>query len=396
MYNPQNILELARQMKPLLVEQRNHLHMHPELSFRERETRNYLKKALENIGIAQIDEVADTGLAAELPGNREGKCIALRADMDALPLQEKTHKAYASKNAGVMHACGHDVHMTCLLGALRILKSMQSHVKGKVLAIFQPGEEQLPGGANKVIASGIFDKYKPELILGQHVMPGQAVGTLGFRYGPYMASTDEIYIKFMGKGGHIAVPSLTADAVSAAAETILSLKEEIRQEAGDIPAILGFGKVEAKGSNNLIPAEVTLAGTFRTMDESFRKYAKEQMQIKLNRIADAYGLKAELNIVKGYPSLKNHKSYTQDAIEYAADLLGSSHIADLDKRMTGEDFAFYSQHMPSVFYRLGIAGNELGHENVHSPHFDIDDEALVYGSAGMAWLALNFLENFNT
>jgi len=370
--------------------------MYPELSFREKETQNYLKKALEDIGVSHHEEIADTGLAAELPGKQTGKCIALRADMDALPLQEKNQKSYTSKHAGVMHACGHDVHMACLLGALRILKHAQNSVQGSILAIFQPGEEQLPGGANKVIESGIFDKYSPHLILGQHVMPGQAVGTLGFRSGEYMASTDEIYIRFKGKGGHIAVPSMTEDAVSAAAEAILSLKQEIRQEAGNIPAILGFGKVEARGSNNLIPSEVNLSGTFRTMDEKFREYAKEQMRIKLNRIAQAYKLQAELKIIKGYPSLKNHKSFTQDAIDFSTDLLGSSHVVDLEKRMTGEDFAFYSQHMPSVFYRLGIAGKTAGHENVHSAFFDIDEDALVYGSAGMAWLALNFLNQFNT
>ncbi|MFW6302420.1 MAG: M20 metallopeptidase family protein [Bacteroidales bacterium] len=395
MRNPKDILMLARELKPALLEHRHHLHMYPELSFQEYNTQAYLHSVLKEMDISGTEEIAGTGLAANLDGNNQGACLALRADMDGLPIEEKTGAAYASKNKGIMHACGHDVHMTCLLGALKILRQMQTSMKGNVLAIFQPGEELLPGGANKVIESGIFDKHKPRVILGQHVMPGQAVGTLGFRADSYMASTDEIYIRFRGNGGHIAVPSMTRDIVSAAAEAILSLKENIKKDAGHIPVILGFGAVHANGSNNIIPAEVTMSGTLRTLDEQFREYAKSQMKVRLDRIAEAYGATVELKIIKGYPSLKNHDAYTREAIDYAGELLGSTHIVQLDKRMTGEDFAYYSQIMPAVFYRLGIAGEKAGHNNVHSPVFDIDEDALVYGSAGMAWMALQFLDNFN-
>ncbi|MEA1874646.1 MAG: M20 family metallopeptidase [Bacteroidota bacterium] len=394
--NKQEIIHIAHRNHPEITEIRRHLHKFPELSFQEKATQNYLIQELENIGINKIEKIADTGIAVELDSGNPGSCIALRADMDALPIQEANVTSYTSVNSGVMHACGHDTHMSSLIGCLKILQNHKSAWKGKILAIFQPGEEVLPGGATKVISSGIFKKYKPRLIIGQHVMPGMPVGHIGFKIGHYMASTDEIYIKITGKGGHAATPALTKDTVACASEIILTLKSEIKSMAKEVPVVLGFGKLIAEGSNNIIPSEVNIAGTFRTMDEAFRAYAKQQMLSISQSIANRYGTQVKLEIRNGYPSLTNHKEYTSDAIEYMQDLLGTNQVEAMDIRLTGEDFAYYSQTLPAIFYRFGIQGEKLGAVNVHNQFFDIDEKALIYSTAGLTWLSIQFLNQFNS
>lgn len=392
----QALLNSAKTIHPEVIRIRRHLHKHPELSFQENETQTFLINELSKIGISKLEKIADTGIAVIIDSGNPGACIALRADMDALPIQEANIADYASVNDGIMHACGHDTHMSSLFGCLKLLNNNKSDWKGKVLAIFQPGEEVLPGGATKVIDSGIFDKYKPRLIIGQHVMPGMPVGHVGFKAGAYMASTDEIYVTVSGKGGHAATPALTKDIVACAAEMLLTLKTEIKTMAKDVPVILGFGKIIANGSNNVIPSEVKLEGTFRTMDESFRAYAKTQMKTILQSIANRYGTEVKLSIRNGYPSLTNHREYTLDAIEYMQDLLSNSQVETMDIRLTGEDFAYYSQKMPSIFYRFGIEGEKLGSVNVHNRFFDIDENALIYSTAGLAWLSIQFLNQFNS
>ncbi|MDA3910151.1 MAG: M20 family metallopeptidase [Bacteroidales bacterium] len=392
----QALLNNAKTIHPEIIRIRRHLHKYPELSFQEKETQSFLIKELAKIGINKIEKNADTGIAVELDSGNPGSCIALRADMDALPIQEANIADYASVNDGIMHACGHDTHMSSLFGCLKLLNSNKSEWKGKVLAIFQPGEEMLPGGATKVIASGIFDKYKPRLIIGQHVMPGMPIGHFGFKAGPYMASTDEIYIKVSGKGGHAATPTLTKDTVACAAEMLLTLKSEIKSMAKDVPVVLGFGKLIADGSNNVIPSEVNMEGTFRSMDEAFRNYAKTQMHTILQSIANRYGTEVRLEIRDGYPSLTNNQEYTNDAKEYMQDLLTNRHVEEMDIRLTGEDFAYYSQKMPAIFYRFGIQGEKLGSVNVHNRFFDIDENALIYSTAGLAWLSIQFLNQFNS
>lgn len=395
METPQ-ILSKAENFLPELIRIRRHLHMYPELSFQEHQTQLFLKQELNAIGITDVTEIAGTGLAVKIESNNKGACVALRADMDALPVEEANAIEYASKNKGVMHACGHDVHMTALFGAIKLLNDCKDQWHGKVLAIFQPGEELLPGGANKVLDSEVLSENKARLIIGQHVMPGMPVGETGFRSGPYMASTDEIYINISGKGGHAATPELTKDTISCAAEMILSLKEEISMMSKDVPVIMGIGRIDAPGSTNIIPSEVKIQGTFRTMDESFRKYAKDQMKSILKRIAGKYGVEVELIIKDGYPSLTNNIEYTNTAKEFMKELLGKQQVNDMAIRMTGEDFAYYTQKMPAVFYRFGIAGEKLGSTNVHNRYFDIDDKALMYGASGMAHLAINFLKQFNS
>lgn len=390
------LLNNAKQDKDLLVTVRRHIHQNPELSFQEYNTQIYLEKKLKELGITDVKHIGDTGLAIIIEGKGKGECIALRADMDALPIQEANEVPYKSQNDGIMHACGHDVHSAALLGAIKLLHETRQKWNGKVLAIFQPGEEKLPGGANKIIDSGIFEKLKPRLIIGQHVMPEMPVGTIGFRAGTYMASTDEIYIDIEGKGGHAAVPELTKDTVSCASEIILSLKNGLQEMSKDIPVIFSIGKVIANGSTNIIPSEVKMEGTLRTMDEQFRKYAKTQMHLIVGRISEQYGVKATLKIIDGYPSLSNHSSYTTEAIEFMEELLGSKNVKTMDLRMTGEDFAYYSQIMPAIFYRLGIADEYKGNINVHNNHFDINEDALTYGSCGLAWLAIRFLTRINS
>ncbi len=392
----QALLENAKTIHPEVIRIRRHLHKYPELSFHENETQAFLIQELERIGINKIEKIADTGIAVELDSGNAGSCIALRADMDALPIQEANIADYVSVNAGIMHACGHDTHMSSLFGCLKLLNNNKSAWKGKVLAIFQPGEEVLPGGAIEVIKSGILKKHKAQLIIAQHVMPGMPVGNIGFREGPYMASTDEIYITVHGKGGHAATPALTKDTVACAAEMLLSIKSEIKTMAKDVPMVFSIGKLIANGSNNVIPSEVKMEGTFRTMDESFRSYAKTQMQTILQNIANRYGTNVSLEIRDGYPSLTNHQEYTSDAREFMQDLLGTKQVEIMDIRLTGEDFAYYSQKMPAIFYRFGVAGEKLGSVNVHNRFFDIDESALIYSVAGLAWLSIQFLNQFNS
>jgi amidohydrolase len=389
------LLDIGRELQPEIQTIREYLHQYPELSFQETKTQAYLIQYLHDMGVENIEQVADTGLAVIIQSSSPGKCIALRADMDALPIEEKNETNYTSKHKGIMHACGHDVHMSILMGVIRILHQNPDKWKGSLLAIFQPGEEKLPGGALKIIESGILKRHKAQLIIGQHVMPGMPIGTFGFKTGAYMASTDEIFLRIYGQGGHAAMPELTKDTVAASAEAILSMKSEIKEMSREIPTVLSIGFVEAKGSTNVIPSEVNMQGTFRTMDESFRKYAKQQMHSILKRVTQSYDVNYQLDIIDGYPSLTNHKEYTCSAIEYMQELVGSSKLVNLETRLTGEDFAYYSQKMPSVFYRIGIAGETLGKVNVHNANFDIDPNALLQGTVGMTWLAVQFLNHFN-
>jgi amidohydrolase len=380
----------AKNISKRLITIRRHIHSNPELSFQEFETVAFVKEQLLEMGILEIKPLANTGLVAIIEGkNPSKKVIALRADMDALPIVEANDVPYKSKNIGVMHACGHDVHTTCLLGAAYILNQNKDLFEGTIKLIFQPGEEKLPGGASVMIAEGVLQNPSVNAVLGQHVMPLIPVGKVGFRSGLYMASTDEIYVKVIGKGGHGAMPHLCIDPVAISAQLITALQQLVSRQANPIiPSVLSFGKVIANGATNVIPNEVYMEGTFRTLDEYWRARAHDLMLQTAHGIVESYGAKVEFEIRKGYPFLKNDPEVTARTKAAATQYLGAENIVDLDIWMAAEDFAYYSQVAPACFYRLGTRNEERGIvSGVHTPTFDIDENALEIGSGLMAFLA---------
>lgn len=392
----EKIKSLAKQLHDEHIAIRRHLHKHPELSFEEYKTSAFVKEALEKTGITNIEVKANTGLVALIEGkNPAKKTIALRADLDALPIVEQNDVPYKSVNNGVMHACGHDVHTTCLLGAAKILFQLKDEFEGTIKLIFQPGEEKLPGGASLMIKEGALLNPDASQIYGQHVMPLIPVGKVGFKNGLYMASSDELFIKVIGKGGHAAMPHLNIDPVAIAAQIIVSLQQIVSRTAQPIiPTVLSFGKVIANGATNVIPDEVHIEGTFRTLDEEWRTKAHEKMVNMANSIAEGMGGKCEFEVRKGYPFLKNNEELTQQTKEAAQTYLGAENVVDLDTWMAAEDFAYYSQVIPACFYRLGTRNETAGiTSSVHTPTFDIDENALVIGSGLMAYIAFNDLTN---
>jgi amidohydrolase len=390
------IRELADQNHDLFVSMRRHLHAHPELSFQEHLTAKWIASQLSSMGISFEQGVAGTGLVAKIEGSgTSGKTIALRADIDALPILEANQVDYRSKNEGVMHACGHDVHTSSLLGVAKILLELRPYFGGTVRFLFQPGEEKIPGGASLMIKAGALEQPRPQSIFGQHVMPQLPVGKVGFRSGRYMASTDELYLKIIGRGGHGAMPEQNIDPVMISAHILVGLQQLISRMANPkIPSVLSFGKVVANGATNIIPNEVWLEGTFRTMNEPWRNEAHEKMRKMVELMAESMGGRAELEIRKGYPVLENDPALTQRAKHWAEDYLGKEQVVELDLWMAAEDFAYYTQVLPGCFYRLGTRNEAKGIvAPVHTPNFDIDEEALKIGAGLMAFLALKELES---
>lgn len=392
-----------------VVSLRRHLHANPELSFEEYNTSAFVCSKLDEWKIPYKKGMVKTGIVALIEGEKEPhprplsegrgeqRCVALRADLDALPIKEENNKEYISKNSGVMHACGHDVHTSSLLGAAKILNELKNEFEGTVKLIFQPGEEKLPGGASLMINEGVLKNPEPESIFAQHVFPSMETGKVGFRSGMYMASTDEIYITVKGKGGHAAMPANYVNPLLIASKLLVALQAEFMDEKTrsipNIPTVLAFGKVTGMGATNVIPDEVKIEGTFRTMDEKWREEAHEKMKDIAAKVFSENGGSGEFNIMRGYPFLVNNEELTNKAIANAKEFLGEENVELLDLRMTAEDFAFYSQHIPACFYRLGTGNKKLGiTSGVHTSTFDIDEEALKTGMGLMAWLAVKELE----
>ena len=390
----EEVHQLAKENVQDIITIRRHLHAHPELSYQEYKTAAYVAEQLKAIDVTPTEGVADTGLTALIEGkNPTKKVVALRADMDALPIAEANDVPYKSKHEGIMHACGHDVHTSSLLGTARILKKLSDQFEGTVKLIFQPGEEKNPGGASLMIKAGVLEQPKPSAILGQHVMPLIPAGKVGFRPGMYMASADEIYITIKGKGGHGAAPELTIDPVLIASHVVVALQQVISRNASPkTPTVLTFGKVEANGATNIIPQEVKLAGTFRAMDEEWRDKAHGIIINMVQSLSKSMGGDCDIEIDKGYPYLENDPSLTAIARAAAEEYLGKENVIDLDLTMGAEDFAYYTHKMPACFYRLGTRNEEKGITSyVHTPTFDIDEDALQVGSGMMAWLTLDQL-----
>jgi len=386
---------LAKEIYSDVVKNRRHLHAHPELSFHEYQTSAFVAQKLDELGI-KYQKMANTGLVAIIQGEKPSEgVVALRADMDALPIVEANDVPYKSTNAGVMHACGHDAHTSSLLGTARILTELKKEFGGTVKLIFQPAEEKLPGGANMMIKEGVLENPKPDAVIGQHVMPLIEAGQVGFRSGKYMASTDEIYVTVYGKGGHGAQPQQNIDPVLITSHIIIALQQIISRVADPkTPSVLSFGKVIANGATNVIPNEVYLEGTFRTMDEDWRARAHEKMKKMAEGIAEAMGGSCDFNIVRGYPFLINEEKLTAEVRAYAEDFLGKENVLDLDIWMAAEDFAYYSQVSDACFYRLGTGNKERGiTSSVHTPTFDVDEESLKLSTGLMAYIALKQLGN---
>ncbi|MGN7987818.1 M20 metallopeptidase family protein [Pedobacter sp. 22226] len=389
------IQELAANIFNDVVGYRQHIHANPELSFKEFETSLFIKDKLKKWGIEYTD-CANTGVVGLIKGNLPSdNVIALRADMDALPIHEANDKPYRSKNHGVMHACGHDVHTSSLLGTAYILNQMKDDFGGTIKLIFQPAEELLPGGASIMIKEGVLENPKPHYIVGQHVMPMIDAGKVGFRSGIYMASTDELYVTVTGKGGHGAQPHQNIDPVVIASHIIIALQQIVSRNADPrIPSVLSFGKVIANGATNIIPNEVKIEGTFRTLDEEWRDEAHKRMKKMAEGIAESMGGSCDFDIHSGYPFLINEEKLTANARVFAEDFLGKENVVDLDIWMAAEDFSFYSQITDACFYRLGTGNAAKDTQySVHTPRFDVDEDALKISTGLMAYIALKQLGN---
>ncbi|WP_299530570.1 M20 family metallopeptidase [Ulvibacterium sp.] len=389
----ENIKSLAQKFAPEFVAVRRHLHQNPELSFQEHNTSRYIKERLQAIGIKDIVVVAETGLLATIQGERKGEAVLLRADMDALPILEKNKVPYASKNDGIMHACGHDAHSASLLLCAKILWELKKEIKGSIKLLFQPGEEVVPGGASLVMKEKAYLDLGCLPHLGQHVQPNLPVGVVGFRSGKFMASMDELFLTVKGKGGHGAMPERLVDPVLIASHIIVAAQQLVsRMASPQTPSVLSFGKVIADGAINVVPFEVHIEGTFRTFDTLWRKEALQRLEKLVTSIAEGMGGSCELKINHGYPYLDNDTDLTRDMKSAANEYLGSKNVVDLEPWMAAEDFAYYSQKNPSCFYLIGVGNEQKGiRSGLHTPTFDIDEDALGIGGGLMAWLAVKNL-----
>ncbi len=393
----EKIKALAKQHFNQILQIRRHLHQYPELSFQEKETSKYIQQQLQQAGIGFKAGFVGTGILASIEGkNPRKKTILLRADMDALPIEEKNEIDYKSLTPGIMHACGHDVHSACALGAAFILNEIKDEWEGTIKIMFQPGEEVLPGGASLMIKEGILENPKVDKALALHVFPGMESGKVGFKSGMYMASTDELYITVNGKGGHAAMPNDYVNPLIIASEMLIEINARFMQsdslkgtEGENIPTVVAFGKIEGKGATNVVPPKVDIAGTLRTMNESWRENVHSQLHRIVKSYSEKYGIESHLRIANGYPYLVNDVELTNLCTALAKDYLGTENVEELLIRMTAEDFAFITQKIPSCFFRLGTSGKQKTFtDGVHSPTFNIDESALQTGMEMMAWLAV--------
>lgn len=384
----EKIRQLASSYSPYFIDVRHHLHAHPELSYKEFETSKYIQQQLSGFGIP-FKVMAETGVIGLIKGkNPESRVVALRADIDALPIEEKNDVEYKSKHHGVMHACGHDVHTTVLLGAAKILNELRNEWEGTVKLIFQPGEERNPGGASILIKEGVLTNPAPSAIFGLHVHPGLAVGSFSFRPGKVMASADEIYITVKGKGGHAAAPHLTTDTILVAAHIVVALQQVISRNSDPLsPSVLTISSVQGGHTTNVIPSEVKMMGTLRALDETWRFKAHDLIRTIARATAESMGASIDIHIDIGYPAVYNNERLSDEAAQLAKELVGDEKVELTEMRMGAEDFGYYSQVIPGCFYRLGVGNVEKGiTATVHTPLFNIDEAAIQQGMQMMAWL----------
>lgn len=388
-----HIAQISKGIFSQVVSFRRHLHQNPELSFQETETAAFISKILSNNNIEHQTGVAKTGVVALIKGNNpDKKCVALRADMDALPITEANTFEYASKNKGVMHACGHDFHTSNLLGVALVLNQLKDKFEGTIKLIFQPSEEKIPSGAPALIEAGVLENPKVDYIIGQHVSPELPTGTFGFKSGQFMASADELYLTVKGKGGHAAIPQNVVDPVLTAAQILVNLQQVIsRKKSPFEPAVLSFGKIIGEGATNIIPNEVKIDGTLRAMNEEFRFEAHKWIKQIAEETAKANGATCDVNIVVGYPFLMNNEALTTQKQALATQYSNKIEIREIPPRMGAEDFAYYSQKVPACFYRIGTGNENKDTTNgLHTSNFNVDEDAFIHGVGLMAWLAINY------
>jgi amidohydrolase len=384
----QKIKQLSTHYKNELIDIRRHLHAYPELSYQEFETSLYVQEKLTALGLS-FQVLAQTGVVSTIEGrNPQSRIIALRADMDALPINEENEVTYKSTRPGIMHACGHDVHTTCLLGAARILQETKQEWEGTVKLIFQPGEEKNPGGASLMIKEGVLESPAPQGIVALHVHNGLPTGKLSFRTGTVMASADELYITIRSKGGHAAAPHLTADTILIASHLIISLQQIISRNNNPFnPSVLSITSFQGGHTTNVIPSEVKLMGTLRCMNEDWRRQAHELITRHTQEICAAMGADAIIHIDVGYPTVLNDTQLTKAAWALADEYIGNNNVEETEMRMGAEDFGYYARQIPGCFFRLGVRNEAKGiTSGVHTPTFNIDEDAIETGVGMMAWL----------
>ncbi|MBI1343839.1 MAG: amidohydrolase [Terrimonas sp.] len=385
------IKTLAARHAPDFIKIRQHIHAHPELSYQEFETSRYIQQHLSGMGIP-FQIMATTGIVAQIKGrNPEKRVVALRGDMDALPIKEENDIPYKSRHEGLMHACGHDVHTTCLLGAAKILDETKDQWEGTVKLIFQPGEEKNPGGASLMIKEGVLENPRPQAIFALHVHPGLEVGKLSFRGGKIMASADEIYMTIRAKGGHAASPHLTADPILVASQMIIALQQVISRNRNPfIPSVLSITSIQGGHTTNVIPSEVKLMGTFRSMDETWRYEAHELIRKTATGIVEGMGATLDLVFDIGYPCVYNNEALNEKTKMLGEAYMGKENVEETELRMGAEDFGYYSQQIPGCFFRLGAGNAKKGiTSGVHTPTFNIDESAIEIGMGMMAMIATN-------
>ncbi|ANI90811.1 N-acyl-L-amino acid amidohydrolase [Arachidicoccus ginsenosidimutans] len=384
----EKIQQLASQHKDEFIQVRRHLHAHPELSYEEFETSRFVQSKLSEWNIP-FEVKATTGVVGIIEGkNPSSRIIALRADMDALPISEENNVDYKSQNAGVMHACGHDVHTTCLLGAAKILQETKNNWLGTIKLVFQPGEERNPGGASLMIKDGVLENPAPQGIIGLHVHPGLDCGKLSFRSGKVMASADEIFITIKGEGGHAAAPQLTVDTILVASQLVVDLQQIISRNRNPFsPSVLSICAFNGGYTTNVIPSEVRLKGTFRAMDETWRYKAHELIRKHIEGLKTSTSAEIDLLIDVGYPSVDNDETLTNTAQHLAKEFIGEENVFETELRMGAEDFGYYTQKIAGCFFRLGVRNESAGIiHNVHTPKFNADENAIEVGMGTMAWL----------
>ena len=406
------IKKLATKYHTEIIDIRRQIHANPELSEQEFKTADFIASKLDEYGIPYEKGIAETGVVGLIKGTRQKekgkiekakgesqkeedkkektKTIALRADMDALPIIEENTHDYKSKNHGVMHACGHDAHMASLLGAAKILNEIKNDFSGNIKLIFQPSEESYPGGAIRMIKQGVMKNPKVDSIFAQHVEPEIEVGKVGMKSDMYMASTDEVYLTVKGKGGHAALPDKLVDPIVIAANIIISLQQIVSRNASPlVPTVLSFGKIIGQGRTNVIPDIVTIDGTIRTFNEPWRKEIHKKIKTIAQSIAKSLGGSCDVRIAHGYPFLVNEKETTEKARKNAIEYLGKNNVLDIDLRMTAEDFAYFAENAPACFYRLGTGNKSKGiSSNLHTSTFEIDEKSLEIGMGLMAWIGV--------
>ena len=377
-----------------VVSIRRHIHQHPELSKQEKNTMDFISGKLSEYGIPFTDNVGGYGIVGIIEGHdQQGLCVALRADMDALPINETNEVGYKSVNPGVMHACGHDVHMACLLGAAKILNSLRNEFRGKVKLFFQPSEETYPGGAIQMIQNGAMQNPKPDFVIAQHVFPFLSAGQVGFRPGMFMASTDEFFITVKGKGGHGAMPQTAIDPVLIASHIVIALQQIVSRNANPLlSTVVTVGRIIGEGRTNVIPETVRLEGTVRTFDETWRTKVHETLRRIANGTAEAMGGRCDITIDRGYPFLFNNEELTTRLISLATESLGENNVKPMEQKMGAEDFAYFANEVPGCLFGLGIADPAIGTgPNLHTAGFHVDESSIQTGTAMLAWMAVGLL-----